>query len=159
MGLISYTLVKWCAGKKYTLLVYIFLIKSIYINIENIPITPSLYNNAVPEQYYGCTQPKEKKIQKKSRYSDQFLGVPTLTPPRQHQMSSFSKSGASKKEAVHKRYHCLIVDLRFSPWRKSSLTKQCLQQGHCQAQPVMARLLSPPPMPLLQVTNHQANSY
>jgi hypothetical protein len=23
----------------------------------------------------------------------------------------------------------------------------------------MARLLSPPPMPLLQVTNHQANSY
>jgi hypothetical protein len=47
---------------------------------------------------------KKKKYKKeKSRYSDQFLGVATLTPPRQHQMSDFSKSGASKKETVHKR--------------------------------------------------------
>jgi hypothetical protein len=37
-----------------------------------------------------------------------------------------------------KHHHRPIVDLRFSPWRKFSLSKQCLQQGHCQAQPIKA---------------------
>uniref|UniRef100_M8C1M4 Programmed cell death protein 2 C-terminal domain-containing protein n=1 Tax=Aegilops tauschii TaxID=37682 RepID=M8C1M4_AEGTA len=33
-------------------------------------------------------------------------------------------------------------DLEFSPWRKSEFTqKQCLQQGHCQVQPMKGRVL------------------
>jgi hypothetical protein len=63
------------------------------------------------------------KKKEKSRFSDLFPRAATLTPPRQHQKSSFSKSDASKKETVHKRRRRPIIDLRFSPWRKSSLTK------------------------------------
>jgi hypothetical protein len=40
---------------------------------------------------------------------------------------------------VHKHPRRPIIDHRFSPWRNSLLTKQCLQQGHCQAQPIKAR--------------------
>jgi hypothetical protein len=55
----------------------------------------------------------------------------------------------------------------------TSLSKQCLQQGHCQTQPIKARpwifilkgkalnfscAVAPTRIPLLQVTNHQANS-
>jgi hypothetical protein len=40
---------------------------------------------------------------------------------------------------MHKRRHHPIIDLWFSYWRKAPLTKQCLQEGHCQAQPIKAR--------------------
>jgi hypothetical protein len=40
---------------------------------------------------------------------------------------------------MYKRNYCPIIGHRFSPWRKSSLTKQYLQQGYCQAQPIKAR--------------------
>jgi hypothetical protein len=67
-----------------------------------LPITSSLYNNAVPWQY-GCTQPKKRRriTEKKARYSDKFLVASTLTPPRQHQKSNISKNNASKKGTVH----------------------------------------------------------
>jgi hypothetical protein len=48
-----------------------------------------------------------------------------------HQKFSFFKNNASKKETEHEHHHRPIKDLRFSPWRKSLLSKQCLQQGHC----------------------------
>jgi hypothetical protein len=53
--------------------------------------------------------------------------------------SKFSQSDAYKKETVHKHHHHPILNLRFSPWRRFALSKQCLQQGHCQAQPIKAR--------------------
>jgi hypothetical protein len=40
---------------------------------------------------------------------------------------------------VRKHRRRPIVYLRFSPWRKSSLIKQCLQQEHRQAQTIKAR--------------------
>jgi hypothetical protein len=49
------------------------------------------------------------------------------------------KNDVSKKKTIHKRYRRPIKDLEFSPWRESEFTKQCLQQGHCQAQPMKAR--------------------
>jgi hypothetical protein len=67
---------------------------------------------------------KKNYIKKeKSSYSDNFLVAATLTPPRQHQKSNISKSNTSKKETVHKCRRHPIIDLRFSPWRKFSLTK------------------------------------
>jgi hypothetical protein len=45
------------------------------------------------------------------------------TPPSQHQKSILSKRDDFKKEIVHKHRCHLIIDLRFSPWRKSSLIK------------------------------------
>jgi hypothetical protein len=82
---------------------------------------------------------KKKYKKEKSRYSYLFLIAAEQTPPRKHQKFAFSNSDASKKETVHKRCHRPIIDHRFSPWRKTPLTKQCLQQGHCQAQPIKAR--------------------
>jgi hypothetical protein len=72
----------------------------------------------------------EKK--EKSRYNDVFLETTTLTPPKQHLKFNFSKSDASKNGTEHKHHRRPIKDLGFSPLRKSSLSKQCLQQGHCQ---------------------------
>jgi hypothetical protein len=66
---------------------------------------------------------KKNYKQEKSRFSGQFLVAAPLTPPIQHQKSSFSKSDASKKETVHKHHRRPIIYLRFSPWRKSPLTK------------------------------------
>jgi hypothetical protein len=43
---------------------------------------------------------KKNYKKEKSRYSDQFPVSATLTPPRQQQKSSFSKSDASKKFIV-----------------------------------------------------------
>jgi hypothetical protein len=72
---------------------------------------------------------------------------------------------------VHQRCRRPIIDLRFSPWRKSSLSKQCLQQEHCQAQLIKARrwiftlkgkilnfscAVAPTRMPLLQ--RHRSRS-
>jgi hypothetical protein len=87
------------------------------------------------------TTKKERRIIKKekSRHGDLFPETTVLTPPRQHQKSSFSESNTSKKGTVHKRCRRPIIDLRFSPWRKSLLSKECLQQDHCQAQPIKAR--------------------
>jgi hypothetical protein len=64
----------------------------------------------------------------------------------------------------------MIIDHTFSPRRKSALTKQCLQQGYCQVQPIkvipwvfpckfrlsISHVLLCPylPIPLLQVTKH-----
>jgi hypothetical protein len=31
---------------------------------------------------------------------------------------------------MHRHRRWLIIDLRFSPWRKPALSKQCLQEGH-----------------------------
>jgi hypothetical protein len=74
---------------------------------------------------------------------------------------------------VHKCYRRPIIDLRFSPWRKSSLLKQCLQQEHCQTQPIKARpwiftlkdrtlnfscAVAPTYKSLFEVTKHQASS-
>jgi hypothetical protein len=110
---------------------------------------------------------------KMSRYSDLFHVAAAQPPPRQHQKFSFSKSDASKKETVHKHHRRLIIDHRFSPWIKSPLTKQCLQQGHCQTQPIKARpwiftlqdrtlnsshVVTSTCIPLHQVTDRQANS-
>jgi hypothetical protein len=64
---------------------------------------------------------KKNYKNKKSRYNDQFLVTAVLTPPKQHQKFSFSKSDASRKKAVHKHHHHPII--RFSPWRNSSLAK------------------------------------
>jgi hypothetical protein len=109
-----------------------------------------------------------KRNRKKSRYNDLFLKTTALTPPKQHPKFNFSKSDASKKGTEHKHHRRPIKDLRFSPLRKSLLSKQCLQQGHCQAQPIKARswiftlkdktmnfsyAVAPTIMPLLQVTN------
>jgi hypothetical protein len=58
----------------------------------------------------------------KVHLNDQFV-VQLTTPPRQHQKFSFTKSDASKKEIVQKHRRRPIIDLRFSPWRKSSLSK------------------------------------
>jgi hypothetical protein len=60
---------------------------------------------------------------------DLILVAANQTPPKQHQKSIFSKSDAFKKGTM-----CitLIRDNGFSPGRKSALTKQSLQQGHCQ---------------------------
>jgi hypothetical protein len=72
----------------------------------------------------GAQSQKNKNyIKEKSRYNDQFLVAAALTPPIQHQKSSFSKSDTSKKEMVHKHHHRPVINLRFSPWRRSSLTK------------------------------------
>jgi hypothetical protein len=85
------------------------------------------------------TAKKEKKYKKeKPRSSDLFPEIAALTPPRQHQKSTFSKSDASKKETMHKHRRRPIMDLRISPRRKSSLSKQCIQQGHCHTQPIKA---------------------
>jgi hypothetical protein len=68
----------------------IFSIKRVYINIKKISITPSLCNNAALYWQYGCTQPKKRRRttkKKKPRYSDKFLVVAALTPPRQLQKS------------------------------------------------------------------------
>jgi hypothetical protein len=46
---------------------------------------------------------KEKLQKEKSRQSGLFLRTAVLTPPRQHQKSSFSKNDAFKKGTVHKR--------------------------------------------------------
>jgi hypothetical protein len=80
---------------------------------------------------------EELQKKKKPRYSDKFLLASILTPPRQHQKSNISKNNASKKGTVHR--HRPIIDLRFHPGEKSALTKQCIQQGNCQAQPIKAR--------------------
>jgi hypothetical protein len=83
---------------------------------------------------------KKEKLQKeKSRYSDLFL----VTAANHHQDSSSNPS--TPKAMPPRRKQCtsaaiaLINDHRFSPRRKSAPTKQCLQQGHCQAQPIKAR--------------------
>jgi hypothetical protein len=43
------------------------------------------------------------KKEEKSHYSYLFLETTLLTPPRQHQEFSFSKSDTSKKGTMHKR--------------------------------------------------------
>jgi hypothetical protein len=60
-------------------------------------------------------QKRKKNYIEISCYSDIFLETAALTPPRQHQKSSFSKSDAFKKGIVHKRCRRPIIDLRFSP--------------------------------------------
>jgi hypothetical protein len=81
---------------------------------------------------------EENNNKERSRYCDLFL-VDALQPlSRQQQKSKFSKSDAFKKETVHKRHRRPIIDHRFSPWRKPVLSKQCLQQDHCQTQPIKA---------------------
>jgi hypothetical protein len=81
----------------------------------------------------------KKYIKEISSYSALFLIAAVQTPPRQHQKSSFSNSDASKKETVNKHYRRPIGDYRFLPRRISSLTKQCLQQDNCKAQPIKAK--------------------
>jgi hypothetical protein len=76
-------------------------------------------------------QKKRRIVKKEKSRNDLFSETTVVTPPRQHQKSSFFKSNASKKGTVHKRHRRPIIDLRFSPWRKSSLSKQYLQQDHC----------------------------
>lgn len=49
------------------------------------------------------------------------------------------KSNTFKKGTMHKHRRCPIKDFRFSPWRKSALPKQFLQQGNRQAQPMKAK--------------------
>jgi hypothetical protein len=63
------------------------------------------------------TAKKRKKNyeKEKSRCNDLFPETAALTPPRQHQKSSFSKSDASNKGTVHKHRRRPIIDLRFSP--------------------------------------------
>jgi hypothetical protein len=46
---------------------------------------------------------KKKYKKEKSRFSDLFPETTTLTPPRQHQKSNFSKNDAFKKGTVHMR--------------------------------------------------------
>jgi hypothetical protein len=53
-----------------------------------------------PRDITNAHSQKKKKELKKSRYSDLFLKTAILTPPRQHQKSSFSESDASKKRTV-----------------------------------------------------------
>jgi hypothetical protein len=52
----------------------------------------------------------------KKKYKKKILAIvaTTLTPPRQHQNSSFSKSDVFKKEIVYKHRHRSIIDLRFA---------------------------------------------
>jgi hypothetical protein len=122
---------------------------------------------------HAAKKHKKNYRKEKSRYSDSFLIAAVQPPPKQHQKFSFSKSDTSKKETVHKHRRRPIIDHRFSPWRKSSLIKQCLQQGHCQAQPIKARswiftlqgrtlnsscVVAPTCIPVHQVTDCQANS-
>jgi hypothetical protein len=67
---------------------------------------------------------RRRTIEKeKSCYSKKFLVSAALTPPRQHQKSSISKSDASKKEIVHKHRCRPIINLRFLPWRKLRVHK------------------------------------
>jgi hypothetical protein len=87
------------------------------------------------------TPKKKRKItKKKSRYRDWKLETTIVTPPTQHQKINFSIMDASKKETMHKRCRRPIIDLRFSPWRKSSLSKQCLQQEYWQIKLIKADL-------------------
>jgi hypothetical protein len=55
---------------------------------------------------------KNYKKKEKSHYSDLFFKTALLTPPRQHQKFSFSKSDVSKKGTVQKRHRHPIIDLR-----------------------------------------------
>jgi hypothetical protein len=57
---------------------------------------------------------KKKYKKEKSRSSDLFPETAALTPSRQHQKSSFSKSDVSKKGTVHKRRRRPLMDLRIS---------------------------------------------
>jgi hypothetical protein len=59
---------------------------------------------------------KEELLKKSHHHIDLFPETMVLTPPGQHQKSSFSKSNASKKGTVHKHRRRLIIDFRFSPW-------------------------------------------
>src|SRR3954469_1366064 len=96
----------------------------------------------MPYRLYGCTQlrKKKEKLQKRKvllqRTNPQRNDSDTIrtTPVVLH-----SNNNAFKKETVPKRRRCPTKGHRFSPWRKSLLTKQCLQQDHCQAQPTKAR--------------------
>jgi hypothetical protein len=54
-------------------------------------------------------QKEEEKKKDKSRYIDLFLVAVVQTSPRQHPELKFSKSGPSKKKAVHK-HHSWIID-------------------------------------------------
>jgi hypothetical protein len=65
-------------------------------------------------------QKEEEKKEEKSRYNDLFLVAIVQTPPRQHPKFKFSKSDASKKEAVHKHHSRPIIDHWFSSWRNFS---------------------------------------
>jgi hypothetical protein len=53
---------------------------------------------------------------------------------RQSQRIPFHKTDVFKKGTVHKCRHCSIIDCRFSLNKRSELSKQYLQQGHCQLQ-------------------------
>jgi hypothetical protein len=72
------------------------------------------------------SQNEKKKLKNRSPVSVPVLIEAAQTPPRQHLKSRFFKRDAPKKETVHKHCRCLMVDRRFSRWRKSPLSKQCL---------------------------------
>jgi hypothetical protein len=130
------------------------------INIVNIPITFGLYNNVIPKK---GEVPLQWYVPRSSNT------ITTKTTPQVRVLQNWRL----QKKTVHKRHRRPIIDLRFSPWRNSSLSKQCLQQEHYQTQPIKARpwiltlkdktlnfscaaALTYPS--LFQVTKHQANS-
>jgi hypothetical protein len=94
-----------------------------YINIIKYQVYPAFATTHCPSDIVDAHKKKNYKKEKKSRYSDIFLETTILTPAREHQKSSFSNSDSSKKEMVHKHHHRPVINLRFSPWRRSSLTK------------------------------------
>jgi hypothetical protein len=82
------------------------------------PIHPASATTSCPNGIKDAHNQKKGKIntkKEKSRYRDRKLETAILTLPRQHQKISFSISNASKKEIVHKRCRCPIIDLRCSP--------------------------------------------
>jgi hypothetical protein len=79
---------------------------------------------------------KIKKNKKGSRHKDQSLAMarPKLSVQHPWLQERFYKTNVFKKGTVHKRRHCSIIDCRFSLNKRSELSKQYLQQGHCQLQ-------------------------
>ena len=68
-----------------------------------------------------------------------FLETKVLTPPaKTAQEVQFLQKRRLQEGTVHMRCRSPIIVLKFSPWRKSPLSKQCLHQDHCQAQPIKA---------------------
>jgi hypothetical protein len=93
--------------------IYIFLNKEHILISGRYQLHPVYETTHFPSGITDAHSWKKEELQKKSYYIDIFLETTVLTPPRQHQKSSFTKSDASKNKTMHKCRRCLIIDINF----------------------------------------------
>jgi hypothetical protein len=100
----------------YSLVDISFFDKEYILISKRYQLHPASATTQHPNDITDAHSQKKKKNnrEEKSRYGDKFLvEAVQITPPKQHQKSSFSNIDASRKEIVHKRHHPPIIDHRY----------------------------------------------